>query len=539
MISGIGKILAGNKTDLAIIAILFILARGLTLVNDGVYWDDWTTYNCKGEVIQNTFMERGTPLKGIMHSYLKDSPIAYRLLSFISLLSVSIILFLIISTIKEVEPADRFFIVTLFALFPVNFAAVSLAITPYLLCLFLFSLGSLFLVFYLSGRKAIYQIVSLLLFFISFQYEALLIFYLVPFLLIIYHENIFKNLPGSLAGLKKYPAFILLPFVYWTLRQIFMQPYGFYAGLNKVELRYIILAPINAIESVFNNLFFPFIQFFLEQDAGLKFSAFFLILAIFLYNYLKKRVSLPESKAGIKIFFLGVLIYFLGVFPFLAVGRNGFYFGNGWGSRDQLLVPLGAALIFIYGSKIVFEEFGLNRRILALFLSFLIVFSVSANIINCLVFQRHWFKQLSLISVFKNSSIVHDNTTFLVDDQALSLNPFGKPLLFFEYTGMMKYAFGDEKRFVLDINEFGNKETYPEIAREFERFLRYPEYNMSQYTFKLPEYIIRIKPSTKELSLRMSLKLLALKLIKREEFSKRLQGLVAVEYIPLPYSRAQ
>lgn len=534
----IRKTALAYRKEIIIIILLFSLAHGLMLLNDGIYWDDWTTHNVKDGAVSNMFSERGTPLKGFMHNQLKEFPILFHSITFLSFLAAAIILYLLLASIKEIEDSDKFLIVSLFSLFPVNFSIISMNIGPQVFCLFLFFLGSLFLLKYIFKSKLIYALVSLLLFFISFQYEAFLVFYTMAFLLVTYHEKIHLDFPRSLLKLKKYLLFIFLPFIYWALRQIFLQPYGFYAGLNEVRLRYIISAPINAVESVFNNLFFPFVQFFTQQDAGLKFSAFFLILIICLYKYLRERVSLPESQFRSK-FFLGVFIYFLAVFPFLAVGRNGFYFGNGWGSRDQLFVPLGAAFIFVYGAKIIFKEFGLNRRILALFLSFLIVFSVSANIANCLVFQRHWFKQLSLISAFKNSSIVRDNTTFLVDDKALDLNPFGKPLLFFEYTGMMKYAFGDEKRFVLDINEFGNRETYVEKAKEFERFIHYPEYNMSQYVFKLPEYIIRIEPATNELSLRSSLKLLLLKLIKREEFLGRLQGLVSVEYIPLPYSGAQ
>lgn len=518
--------------ELLIIIILFTLARGLMLFNNGVYWDDWTVFNVGDKAVVNTFIERGTPLKGFIHILFNNYPIAYRSISFVSLLASSLLLFFILTTISQIDAADRLIIVLLFSLFPSNFAIISTNIAPHLFCLFLFALGSFFLLKYILEGKWISCFVSLILFFISFQYEAFLVFYSVPFLLIVYHEKIYTKLPNNLVRLKKYVFFILAPFIYWIIRQTFLQPYGVHAYLNKIRIHYLLLSPLKAVWSMYNNLILPVVSPFDNELNGTRFFLVLLPIVICLYNVIKYRIR-QDDKTARTMFVLGLFSYFMAVLSYIAIGRSGSNYGAGWLSRDQIIVPFSAAFIFLYGAKITFNELKINRKIMALCLSLLIVISIVSNIVNCLNFQRSWFARLSLINAFKKSDIVRYHSTFLIDDQTEYLKVLKEPFRFYEFAGMMKYAFGDETRLAVNYSYAKDNKFLEDDIKNYKEVSRYPQYNITNYIYKDPEYLITIKPNDTKLSLPVTLKILLLKLFNKNKYQERVNNILAIECIPL------
>jgi hypothetical protein len=59
-----------------------------------------------------------------------------------------------------------------------------------------------------------------------------------------------------------------------------------------------------------------------------------------------------------------------------------------------------------------------------------------------------------LIHNFKKNEEIRNHTTFLFDDKTANLNANGRTYRFYEYGGMLQYAFGDQSRLGSDRSAF-------------------------------------------------------------------------------------
>ena len=177
------------------------------------------------------------------------------------------------------------------------------------------------------------------------------------------------------------------------------------------------------------------------------------------------------------------------------------------------------------------KEFRFNPNIRALFLAVILASFTTTQVCYQLMFQRAWFKQLALIEAFKESPAIRDNTTFLVDDQAVEISVYTERL--HGYNGMMKYAFGDEKRFAIDRYQMGSEPSASYIDKTYKALCSYPDYNMSQYVFKEPVYLITIHPGSAPLNLKGVLKRTLMQWGRRKEFLELTKKMIVVECSPL------
>lgn len=525
------NILHQYKKDVLLIVLLYTLAHGLMLVNEGIYWDDWTIFNVADSDILVSFTQGGYPLLGFMHVLLNEYPLLYRIITFISFLVSSLLLFCILTTIREIDAFDRLVIVLLFSLFPINFSKIAMINATPIVCLLFFMLGSYYLLRYVLEKKYVFHTFSLLFFIISFSIHSFLVFFSIPFLLIVYHERIYRDLPRSLSKFRKYIFYILLPFVFWFVRQIYFQPFGLFEGFYQLSLKHILLSPIFAVMTGYCNIIFLVIKIFYNSEYNIAEYWFFVLpICIHLYRRFKYKEIAAYNKNTKIMFALGLFSYFIAVFPYIALRRLDFGCIGGWHSRNQLLIPFSASIIWLYGIKIIFNELKINKKIAVLFLSLFISGSILSNAMNCLQFQRARLKQLSLIESFKNSDIIRNHTTFLIDDRLTYLNPFGSKYEYYEYTGLMKYVFGNEKRFAA--NYYGSKKSINAwlwmSKVKIEQL--YPQYNFNNYVWKDPEYLVIIKPGRYKIDMYGTLTALVYRWLNKEEYRKKINNIVSLEY---------
>ena len=81
------------RRDLLTISAFVLLARGLMLLNDGIYWDDWIIYKIDSRYVFNHFLQTGIPLKSVINVFLKDHPMVYHFLTFFSLWASAVLLY--------------------------------------------------------------------------------------------------------------------------------------------------------------------------------------------------------------------------------------------------------------------------------------------------------------------------------------------------------------------------------------------------------------------------------------------------------------
>ena len=180
------------KSDLFIVTVVYSVAHGLMVLNNGVFWDDWAVFNQTPETLLGYIRQRdGLFLRYLIHfPLLSDFGVAIiRIIIFLSYLIATLLFYNILTYIKEIDGFSKLIIVLIFALFPINQARIAISSGLYALCYVLFYLGFWLLAIYISTKKYYLRVLSLLIFFISFNTVSLLVFYLIPLLFIFYIEK--------------------------------------------------------------------------------------------------------------------------------------------------------------------------------------------------------------------------------------------------------------------------------------------------------------------------------------------------------------
>ena len=347
------------KTDTFLLLILYTITYGLILFNNGLYHDDWVIFNQNHITRIRYFKDLGFFLywPGYLYNLLfsfKAGIFFEKLLIFLAFLFSSYFLYNILKNIKQIDTRSRLVITLFFSLFPVNFTRIFICNLNYTLSYFLFFFGFWFVSLYLNNNKFIYRIVGLILLFISFSANSLLFFYIIILFYIIYIENAY-TLQIFMNKIVSYIDFLIIPVIFFVIKNIFFAPLGLYAAgnYNKITLKSI-LSSFSQIFPAFKmsfidvfNLSFSFINW---NDAVLL-----LILGTILFFWFKRKFIVnneekESSKNDIYFFILGIFIFFAAIFPYLIVMKMPSIYDAE--SRHQLLVPLGAAFMLYYGFKI-------------------------------------------------------------------------------------------------------------------------------------------------------------------------------------------
>lgn len=446
-----GDITAPSK-DYLLWGLFYLAAHGgILLIPNAIYWDDWVLYRVDPEVIFDTFSQAGSMfnIAGYLHtSLLTTGPWIYKVLTFLLMFASGILLNLILKRFEFLSKETRFFIVLLFLVLPFNMARVALIDFPYTLCYFLF-----FLAWALMER---FRLLALLLFFLSFNTNSLLMFYALPFFDMLYRSGNFINLKLIIKyGLNRLD-FVLLPFFYFIIKIYFFKPYGLYEGYNEsYELHWIKESFITQREDFY--LFYDLLRDQVGWGLCLSFS---IMTFVILFFY---RFGSSENKSVLwGMPFFGGLVFLLGVFPYWITGKVPLF--NDLASRFQLLLPLGSALVIVgilNISWVVCCKFGrffcrAMRVVKYSIISLIVGSSIAFNTSTFAALFVDWQKQQQLIQLFHNSPKLEHAGLIVFKDNTLSLNALKRTYNFYEWNGMMSIAFGNEKRFGINKSEISN-----------------------------------------------------------------------------------
>ncbi|MDA8442090.1 MAG: hypothetical protein M0Z55_06905 [Peptococcaceae bacterium] len=509
--------------DKTVIIVVYILAYGSTLLNNGLYWDDWTLYHVPAATIIKTFMQNGSYWPGPLHVALLALPyniMIYRIIVLLAFLACTFLVYELLRTIKQIDSFSRMVITTLFAIYPVNAARELLITLPYALCNLAFFIGFWLLACYMIYGKIRTRVLALLCFLFAFFTNSILVFYSIVLIYIYYIERQNPK-PKSLLGMiKAYLDFLIIPVLFGIIKLVFLKPYGIYKGYDSVNLHGFLALNRTLLTGVYNS--FPAVIHDSMSNLSLITLFFWLAIAIGLFKLLGK------SKASLNWPFVifGIFALIIGILPYCVV--NKLPSPIGWETRNELLVPLGASFIIYYIIKMILDKVKAKTYIAIAVYALIIAVFVGANIHNADTYQRDWYKQLALIENFKHSSVIRDNTTFLFDDHTPNLSVPGTSIGFYEYNGMMKLAFGDQTR-------FGERITMQfKDLRDYARFIPYEEYNMKDYKIRPAQFIVTVLPGNYNISSYRSLfKLEYLQFFNPIEFKKDIRELVKLQYVKL------
>ena len=430
----------------------------LIFVN-GIWWDDWILYDAGCDLVLLGSMG-GCPLGGYVNTFITKLPhpeVFVHILIFMLYYFSTVFLYCILKKIDFLDDDASLFIAILYATTCVNEARITFVCFNYALSNMLF-----FLTFYLfilwkefatnSLLNLAGRIVILLLFFVSFVTNSLLVFYCILFMYIYYKEK-------NWTCYKKYIDFLVLPFVFFTIKHYYWPTFGYYINYNKITFEGIKLAIRQLPQGFWYVYIYPILESIpshFELYILLILATLIVIDRLLLKN--KNILSINNRNFEIKNILLGVFFITIAIFPYLVLFSAYFLKGlnfNSFNTRHLLLTPLGISWITYFLFRYVFH----NRKILIIAL--LIV--VSLNTIQWnkvyLTYELYWYKHLALARLFRNNEFIKDNDTFAFID--IDKTAYDSTLYpFYSLAGISKRAFGDEKRLMFKINDYERIQGY-------------------------------------------------------------------------------
>ncbi|MBP1763026.1 MAG: hypothetical protein H6Q65_84 [Firmicutes bacterium] len=503
---------------------IYTLAHGLIFFNKGLYWDDWLWYKLDPNLLLEAGKQIGAPWAGYIGNYIFSLPNGITLVHgivFFSFLLASLSLNGILKNIREMDDEARLFVVIIFTVFPCNLNRVVYSVFQYAFSYGLFFFAFLLFAKYLNGRNSVLRIISLILFFISFTTNSLLVFYVLLLFYILYIEQIaITNVKLLLTKCIFYLDVLFLPLVYWGVKQTFLVPYGMYAGYNSFSIMNIIGSPILAIGSFYGSVV-------LATDRAVLFwpaPTLMICLIYFLYRFSQKYAG-KELIYDRRFLALGIGCFFVAVFPYFAVGN--FPTLDFHSTRHQLLIPLSVAMILTYGTRLLINRFEIikeKEKIRKVMLAVLTVTFIAMNGRIYMDYEKDWYKQLAVIENVRNSPVLQEHTTFLFQDNTTDLNVFKRNYRFYEYVAFMKQAFGDERRLGLNYEKFYHGKAEVDGVH----FRRKDQYLLSSYQQKSPEYIVRIKRSDVDVTDERILRFMVQEWLHPAELKRDVQRLVFI-----------
>lgn len=525
------------------LVVLYCISYGLSLVNDGIYWDDWCIVDHDRQTLKTMFSMAGFPWIGEYHYLLNQLALpvlSYRLIVFFAYFISGLCLLQILRTIPGLHNVESLSIVGLFWVFPINSARVTLICNPYAICFLAFWLGYYFFVRGLAGgTQPIYLLLSVPLFWFSMWTASLMAFMALPAIHLLF--VILKNDSPWRHCIKKYFLFFLvfpLPILFFAYKNHNFTPYGIYEGYHKLTWLQI-KDSYKLFEPSFLNCFIGAIGWKSEiaKKASLCINLKSLLcLSLLLIIFFRKKFAISGM-----LILSGVAAWIFGAFPYNCIEE---ITQGEWTTRNQLLLGLGSSLILVgtidliaRGIKIASPRLSLPVKIFLTFL--LLAIFTKQNLEKEADFYIDWQKQLSIMSAFQNSKEVKEGTLFVFLDDAKMLDAFPRSYRFYEYCGMLRKVFRNSSRFgvLADAKieaDMLSGDFFSEKTNKIMKYYKYKEYNFSE--FKPVSNYLRMRISTSEIANHIAenkiiscLKLIRLSILNPQEYGNVVRSLVEMK----------
>lgn len=452
--------------------VVVLLSHGFLLLMDGLFWDDYLLhdYFTSGKIDQifSTFKEAGSFLNNTAYFHWsvflvfgKNLMFGYRLIAIVLLFLIGVLLYKILMKLRMFSREDSFFVSAFAITYPAYKVAFLGINTPALFRLFLFLLAvfiSISNVFGDAGRfpikNILWRLFSLTLFLFSFSTNSFLVFYF-GFLAMLFMTRPLAQGGGKRASVDfifRRIDYILLPFMFLTVKVLFYHPFGEFIGYNNP----IVYSPsgIYKIMTTFIiGFYYAFKPLFYLTNEPLFILALFILLIYVLLMGIRKDVLETKIDRAVITICYAIFLLCLAIFPYAAVGK---YPTEYYESRHLLLVgvPMGLMIVAIMDYFLRHIMIG-GKWKYYIYIVLIAAFSL-INIQNYLDWQFRWIKDRSVILQLQKMPQAKSFSTFYVRNNAFRPEEASR----YEYrpsewSGIFKLAWNDEKWLGLDEAKIG------------------------------------------------------------------------------------
>ncbi|MEK9728073.1 MAG: hypothetical protein VW397_08225 [Candidatus Margulisiibacteriota bacterium] len=488
--------------------VFYFVAFSLSLLNNGLFWDDWVIFNSTNEQFIAEGKRLGNPFSPFFFNLLTKAKSLFlaRAITFISFLSSSVFTFLILRNLK-IRFDHSYIIMLLSSIAPLNFSRNILCVTHYSVTYLIF-----FFAFYIylkcySNQNILGILVALFCFFISFFTNSILFLYPIVLGALFYKDIIQSKTNEFIAFFIRHLPIIFTPFLFLIFNKIFFPRHEAY--------NQIIFEPLRIIKGVIYTVYSSFFMPLFESSSILVSSPFIFIFVLLIYlifiriDFFKSSLT---KKEFLCFFIIGGAVFFLGCFPYILVKKYPNFFD--FNSRHQLLLPLGLSItLFSMIGLIPFRKF----RIFVL--SFFIVSFISLNVFALTQFITNKIKNDSIVLNLADLELLQQVDTVVFTDLAPQYNVENRAIRFYEYSALLSSAFNDYTRLGVAIEE-----TLP-----IEYYLKFKKAHIfiKDWQPKLAPAYLTLK-STNTVSPFTAIKLRLLEIKSTEDYSKQIKPLIQI-----------
>ncbi|MFO0389454.1 MAG: hypothetical protein ACK502_07025 [Alphaproteobacteria bacterium] len=423
------------------ICLIYCLVHALLFIlGDAKYWDDWTIFTPPASDILATFTKAGHPWAGHLHLFLRQfGGLGYHLVTFISFMIPPVVMPLILER-HGVDRKQAFWVGILMAVLPFTVARVAAINVIYGLCYGLFFMGWFLLMRFAGTHKWHLKFLALIVFFVSFVTQSLLVFYAVPFVSAILLER--KYFPWRKCFLRNVDL-LILPFIFFALKSLYFSPLGTYSEYYEIHLH-----TMPFWHSLFlmgtDMLDWP------TPAAGLT-NIFLICSGLTMVAYGKQSIKetfafLSGRQSFLPLDVLGLAVFLVALLPYFAIQRFPSFID--WESRYQLLLPLGTALLMVGAAARLQSA---HKTALWVLVS-VVCFTVWSK--AYLDYYVDWVKQQAIVRTLQKNDQLRASYSLLWVDQMLDMNAMQREYRYYDFAGLFNSAYGTQKHFVLPYSNY-------------------------------------------------------------------------------------
>jgi hypothetical protein len=430
------------------------LAHGVMLLNDGVYWDGWMVESWRRTrnwgAMKRFFSEVGLPLYYHQHRLLTRfgaRVFEYRLIAFVSTLLSALAVYFISLHLGYLDTVNSL----LLALLYLSYTGYHMNVETNVGLQYTFPTAMFYWAVYAALVSQDHvgaahwglRLTALATFLVAFNANSLLVYYF-GFLGI----KLFTNPAGSgdfLHGMGMEALrnidYVVLPFVYWVLKEKLTPRHGFYKDYNRLQLRPFLFL-FGAFNAIGSGLEAPITAPIKSAAAANYLWIAVGAFSVAIYAIGSAALDLPALSPAIVAAMLcaGFILFVLAAVPYILVGQN--FFPAGWATKHHMLFHLPAALLVLGVLHLLIPAslvLPVAAFVLALNMSYLIwlyLFYIAVA-----VKDRSWLHKLSGIDAAKDVSIFYITDKHSI--QGDPHNPINSPAYSFY---MFEWLWGNRTR---------------------------------------------------------------------------------------------
>ncbi len=314
--------------------------------------------------------------------------------------------------------------------------------------------------------------------------------------------------PVVLRFIRKDWIFILLPLGFVLMIRLMKVKSDLYLKYNSLSTSDF----FHAIPVTFSKLWptFELYNKIMWRHTSLKYLAYFAIPYLLLLLLLPRIKKAPGWPAVIKTALLGIVLLYIGMFPYIATGKPPLL-RDYYDSRHILTAVPGIALfqlaILMALTKPLFPRFLRYHRMLrTVVLAVILGLASNYSFLSGIDLLKDWIRQEAIGAyVRKNLEALEPYRTFIFIDETEGFRIGYRKIWNYEYTGELIKVYATEERLGISLKEYINWPNNVALIRD--KALR-KRYNLKDYQFRTPHIILTMRNTRKKLKLKNALKIL-------------------------------